>query len=804
MFRGFLIYFYRGFIRNWQCAIINIFGLSAGLSCTIIITLYSLDEFMYDRFHADAEQIYRFNTRYGPQNEAVPLGPYILNEHLLANIPEIRGTVRIRPEYGDDFWFRYGDRNYVDQGFLLADSNFFSFFSFPLIQGDPGQVLSEPNSIVITESAAKRIFGDRDPFGETILVQGMYPATVTGIMEDFPRHSHFQASIIANNEIARNYASFLFGHWGNFSWHYYLKLADHVDHERVAGKITDMVYEIVPEIAEIAHFGLQPLLDIRLHSERIVWDIDSHGHSTLLHGLIAAAIIILLLASVNYINLYTVQATTRKKEIAIRKVMGAGPGGIFLRSITESFIYIVISFIIALGMVEILLPVVNELSGKMLDPAMLFSFPTWTVAMATILLFTFLSGFYPAIVANRFQPISIFRGGGDIPAVNRLPAGSFKLKFRHILIVFQFCCATALIILTLSVNRQIRYMMDVDYGYRDSGLFVVNNPVGEDRESRFYNLKNILEQHTEIDIVTAGYNVPTERLSSFTHIRMPGDDHEVLTGIVYVDIDYFSALGSEIVAGRFFDPEYRLDTVNSIVINRTAARALGTSPGEIIGKDLISQNSDENLHVIGVIEDIHFFSLHELITPMLFIAGNQPQTYEKILISANKVNLSEAIDKARDVWQEEYGHYPFNFSIIEEKRTGQYSRENQTQKVTGLFMTLAIVISLMGLYSLASFIINARVKEIAVRKVMGAGRLTISRMVFAEFTMLVSLSVVVAWPLAWFVLSRWLENFAYRQDLNYFYFLAAALISLAAAWISILFQANKAASVNPAKILKYQ
>ena len=804
MLRSYVISLIRSFIRNRQSTIINIFGLSVGLCSALLIALYAIDEFRYDRFHRDAANIYRFNTQYGPQNEAVPVGPYFLKEHMTDKIPEIISSVRIRPENEDDFWFRYGDRNYTRQNFLLADSNFFSFFSFPLVRGDPEYVLSEPNSIVISESAAQIIFGDSDPFGETILVQGIYPATVTGIMKDFPRHSHFQASIVANNELARDYASFLFDHWGNFSWHYYLLLEDNADPENVKAGINMIIAETVPDLAEIVHFNLQPLPDIRLHSQRIAWDIDTHGNSMLLNGLIAVAVVILLLASVNYINMYTIQATARKKEVGVRKVMGAGRISIFFQSITESFIYVVISFIIALGMAEVMIPFVNELTGNGIDPGMIFSFPEWILLLIVLSVIAVLSGLYPAIIVGRSRPVDIFRSTGTVGDANSFTGRVFKLDTRKVLIVFQFCCATSLIILSLSINSQIRYMMEVDQGYRESGLFVIHNPKGDNQQSRFFRLKNSLEQYPEINLVTSGHTVPSERLHSFTYIRLPEDDYELQIGIINVHKDYFAALGSETIAGRVFEYEDSSAPSSNVVINSTAVRALGKSPEDIIGSELVTQSAAENLHVIGVVRDIHFYSLHELITPMLFIAGNRPQTYENILISADCDMLSTAIEISRDVWQQEFEDYPFNFSVLQDRLANLYGKETRTARLTSVFMFLAILISLMGLYALASFVIYARVKEIAVRKVLGAGQGTILKMIVSEFTILLLVSTLLAWPIMWLAVNRWLENFAYREEINYFFFLAASLISLAAAGITISYHAYRAASSNPAHALKYE
>ncbi len=807
MFKNYLRYITRSFLRNRQSTIINIAGLSVGLCSAIIIALYAIEQYRYDRFHENGEHIYRFNTRYGPLNEAVPVGPYLLDQHLSDEIPEILSSIRIRPERGDDFWFRYEDNHFVDESFFLSDSNFFTFFSFPLLQGDPGVVLNEPNSLVISETAAEKIFGSNDPLGETIYVQGMYPVTVTGVMEDFPSHSHFSASFIANSSVARNYSPFLFENWGTFGFYYYFHLADNVIESEVARKINDALSQAAPDLAGIVTFDLQHLHDIRLHSRRIAWDIDTQGNITLLKGLVAVAMIIIFLASVNYINLYTVQATSRKKEIGVRKVMGAGQAHIFLYTIMESAVYIIISFVLALGMAEILLPYVGRLTGNTLSPAILFVYPNWLWLSGILLTLSFLSGFYPAYIAGRFRPSDILRSRrGSVSTARSFPESTFRIRFglRQILTIFQFACAIALIILSLSVNRQIRFMLEVDHGYRDDGLFVIFNPKGEAQESRFFSLKNSLESYPEIEVVTTGMNVPSERLNNFTHIRFPGDENELQTGHIVVHEDYFSAIGSTLVAGRMFETGYAGDYTANVVVNRTASRALGMTPEEIIGVHLTAPIFPESVEVIGVIEDIHFFSLHDLVSPMIFTCNAEWNSYEKILVSSGVGSLRQALETTRRVWEQEHGDYPLNFAVLEERRQQQYSKEVHTQTLTGIFTGLAIIISLMGLYALASFVLTSRAREIALRKVLGANPLVILKMIVTEFSFLVIAGALFAWPVVWLAYNRWLENFAYQQDINYFIFIAAPLIAMTAAWITISYHTLRAATDNPARALKHE
>ena len=804
MIRSYFLSAVRSFLRHKLSAVINIFGLSLGLCCALLIALYAIDEYSYDNFHEDAEKIYRFKSQFGIQNEAVPLGPYQLNDYMLENIPEIQSTVRLRPESGEDFWIKYEDNSFIEEDFILADSSFFSFFSFPLLKGHPDGVLREHNSLVVSESAAKKYFGDKDPVGEILYLLGKHPAMVTGVMKDFPANSHFDASIIANFEISRNYApSFIFDNWGSLSCYYYLKLEDNADPDEVVNKIMLLLEDLIPEMVEFLTISVQPLSDIRLHSTNIAWDISSQGSITLLNSLITIAIVIILLASVNYINLYTAQSTKRKKEVGIRKVMGAQKRDIFWQSMTESFILVFISFFVALGLTEILLPYANDLSGKSLALITIFTLPYLFWLIVFLIVISLLSGFYPAMVLGKFMPADIFRSGSLTAALDSFWGKIINLRLRQILIVFQFCCAITLIILSFSINSQINYMFDADYGYESNGLILVNNPEDENQENRFYRIKNKLEQYTEVRLVASGENIPSNRHGNFTYIRMTEDDYEVQVGNMNVSHDYLAALESRVVSGRLFDREYRTDNTN-IVINRTAARNLGYTPDEIINKEVMSHSSSQPLRIIGVVEDIHFFSLHEMVPPLMFNLFNQPSPFSNILIRTEPGDEERVIDIAGDLWQSEHTDYPFNYSYIEERHKNLYSREAQTRQLLNIFMLVAILISLLGLFALASFIMVSRIKEIAVRKIMGANHIQILRMLIKEFSMLVLISMILAWPVAWFTINRWLENFAYRQEVQYTYFIIAPVIALLAAWITISYHAYKTATINAAEALKYE
>lgn len=805
MLRSYLLSAIRNFNRQRLSTVINIVGLSVGLCVALIIFLYAWDERQYDRFHENAEHIYRINTRFGFQEGQVPLGPHVMNDLLLEHVPEIRASMRMRPENPEEFSIRIGDEDFLQDGFLMTDPHFFRFFSFELLEGHPDHVLSDPRSAVITLEAAKKYFGDADPVGQTILAHGQHAFTITGVMEDFPPHSHFNAAFVVNMELLKDWNTMAFDNWGSLGNYYYFLLDTQADPMAVQEKINEIAYAHGPEWFREVSFTLQPMLDIRLHSAGIGWDIASHGNIVLLRGLLAVAAIILLLACVNYINLSTAQSSLRRKEVGIRKVMGAGKRDIFWQTMAESFVVVLLSFGLAMLFTEILLPLVNDLSGKQMGLGMIFSSQVFPVIIVSLAVIAFLSGTYPALFMGRFRPVEILKGNLLSSPARGLKSKLISLRMRQILIIFQFCCATALVILSLSVNRQINFMVGMDMGYDQQDLFFFYNPQDDRMESRFQSLKNRLEQHPDILMVSAGYNIPTESLHNFGNIRLEGQESEIHIGNVDVHPDYFAAIGARLLAGRYFHHGSQSDASwGAVILNRTAARSLGHQPEEVIGKQLASAPEGTTQRIVGVIEDIHFTSAHEPLRAMVFTTGTTPMAHRGILVRTLPGAVPTAIVHAREAWAEEGVAFPFSHGVIRDNARAHYQSEEQTIAMVTIFMVLAILISLMGLFALASFVMASRTREIAVRKVLGASGERILRMVGKEFSLLVLISTILAWPLAWLVLNRWLESFAYRQDVSLLLFVLGPLLTLVAAWVTIFYHAWKTSRINAASALKYE
>ncbi|MFO7998573.1 MAG: ABC transporter permease [Bacteroidales bacterium] len=805
MFQSYVISAIRNFFRQKSGTLINIFGLSVGLCVALIIFLYAHDERQYDRFHENAENIYRITTRFGFQEGQIPLGPWVMNDLLLEQVPGIRSSMRLRPENPEEFSIRIGNEDFLQEGFILTDPHFFRFFSFPLLDGHPDHVLEGPRSAVITREAAEKYFGDENPVGQTILARGLHPFTITGVMADFPEHSHFSGSIVANMELLRDWNRDSFENWGSLGNYYYFLLDENADPITVAKKLNQVVQEHAPEWFSEVTFALQPMLDIRLHSSGIGWDIGSHGNIILLRGLLAVAAIILLLACVNYINLNTAQSSLRRKEVGMRKVLGAGKTDIFWQNLTESFVLVLLSFGLALALAEMLLPSLNDLSGKQMGLGVVFSWQVFPLMLLSLALIAFLAGSYPALVMARFRPADILKGSLLTSPHRGLKTRWVNLRMRQLLIVFQFCCATALVIIGLSVNRQINYMMTMDLGYEQEDLFFVFNPEDEQMESRFLNLKNKLEQYPEVYMVSAGHNVPSEGLHNFSYIRLQEQESEIQVGNLDVHPDYFATTGTRLIAGRYFHKDSQADAGwGAVVINRSAARALGHTPEEIIGKQLASDDPDIVPRIVGVVEDIQFTSGHEQAPAMLFSTGYGDGAYRTILVRTRPGALAAGLEYARGAWADEAVAFPFSHGVVKDNFQSKFQSEEQTIAMVTIFMVLAILISLMGLFALASFVMTSRTREIAVRKVLGASEQKILWMIGKEFSLLVVISSLLAWPVAWLVLGRWLETFAYRQDISLLLFVVGPLVAILAAWCTISYHALRTARVNAAEALKYE
>ena len=805
MFRSYLISALRNFSRQKLSTIINIVELSAGLCVALIIFLYAWDERQYDRFHENAGHIYRINTTFGFQEGQIPLGPWVMNDLLLEHVPGIRASVRLRPENPEEFSIRIGDEDFLQDGFLLTDPHFFRFFSFELLEGHPDHVLEDPRSAVITREAAKKYFGDQDPVGQTILARGQHPFTITGVMAGFPGHSHFKADFVANMELLRDWNTMSFDNWGNLGNYYYFLLDPQADPAEVQEKINEVVQAHGPEWFREVHFTLQPLLDIRLHSSGIGWDIASHGNIVLLRGLLAVAAIILLLACVNYVNLNTAQSSLRRKEVGIRKVMGADKKDIFWQTMAESFVLVLLSFGLALFFMEMLLPLVNDLSGKQLGLGMVFYPQLLPVILFSLVVIAFLSGTYPALFMGRFRPAEILKGSLLSSPSGRQKNKWINLRFRQLLIVFQFSCATALVILSLSVNRQINYMIGMDMGYEQEDLFFFFNPQDDRMESRFQSMKTRLEQYPEVLLVSAGYNIPTERLHNFSYIRLEGQESDIQVSNVDVHPDYFEVTGARLLAGRYFHHGSQTDANwGALILNRTAARNLGFQPDEIIGKQLASAPEGTIQRIVGVIEDIHYTSAHEPLPGMVFTTGTTPGAFRGILVKTAPGNVPAAMQHAQEAWGDEAVAFPFSHGVIRDNARAHYQSEERTIAMVTVFMVMAILISLMGLFALASFVMASRTREIAVRKVMGATGQKILTMVGREFSLLVIISTLLAWPVAWLTLNRWLESFVYRQEVCLALFVVGPLLTLLAAWVTIFYHAWKTSRINAAAALKYE
>ena len=606
-------------------------------------------------------------------------------------------------------------------------------------------------------------------------------------------------------ELLRDWNANAFENWGTLGNYYYFLLDGQADPVKVQEKINEVTHAHAPEWFREVHFTLQPLLDIRLHSAGIGWDIASHGNIILLRGLVAVAAIILLLACVNYINLSTAQSTLRRKEVGLRKVMGAGKRDIFWQTMAESMVLVLLSFGLALVVTEILLPLVNSLSGKQLGLAGLLSLQVFPVVLVTLALIAFLSGTYPALFMGRFRPADILKGSLLSSPDRGLKSKWLSLRFRQLLIVFQFCCATALVIMSLSVNRQINFMLRMDMGYEQEDLFFFFNPQDERMEGRFENIKNRLEQYPEVILVSAGFNIPSESLHNFSYIRLEGQESDIQVSNVDVHPDFFEVTGARLLAGRYFHHGSQSDANwGALILNRTAARNLGHQPEEILGKQLASAPEGSIQRIVGVIEDIHFTSAHEPLPGMVFTTGTTPDAFRAILVKTLPGSLPMALERAREAWAAEAVSFPFSHGVVRDNARAHYQSEEQTIAMVHMFMVLAILISLMGLFALASFVMASRTREIAVRKVLGASSGRILWMVGREFSLLVIISTLLAWPVAWLALSRWLETFSYRQDISLVLFAAGPLVSVLAAWVTISYHAWRTSRIHAAAALKYE
>jgi putative ABC transport system permease protein len=806
MLNNLIRYSLRSFKRQRSYIIINILGLSIGIACSLLIALNVINEASYDRFNVKKDRIYRLvlNGKLGGQEfigayTYAPIGPTMLRE-----FPEVEDYLRMTGR--GPTVVEYGDRTYTDDHVLEADSSFFNFFSIPLIKGDPKNVLNAPRRAVLSESTAKRIFGNEDPIDKAIKIgNDTARFIISGVMSDVPGNSHFEASILTSfmtNPRSQNPI------WLSNSFSTYLLLKPNSSYVTVDEKIPAMLEKYVgPEVQRFMgitieeftaqgnkyRFFLQNLKDIHLDpSIQQEFKEPSDPKYLVIFGSIS--ILIILIAAINFMNLATAQATRRAKEIGIKKLGGSTRGMLVTQFLSESFILAFISLILAMIIIWVTLPYFNNLLGTRLELRLFAKWYTVPALLLFTLLVGFLSGSYPALFLSSFNPVEVLKGSVKGSMQNG--------RLRRVLVVFQFAVSILLITGTLVMYRQIFFMLNKDVGFNKEQMLVINR--AQALETRVETFKESVKEIPGVINIASSTAVPG-RNNNLNGYGLEGrKDESFLLQTSWIDHDYINTYGMTLAKGRNFDKSFITDR-DACIINESAAKNFSITDINSTRFMLpLDSGKYKYLQVIGIVKNFNFESLRNPIQPYIFCFKGDDNYWGYITIKVRPQNYQQIITEIEKRWKEFTSNDPMQYYFIDEDFKQMYSQEKQNAQLAVIFSILAIFIAALGLFGLTSFTVEQRTKEIGVRKAMGSSVSGIYFVISREIIILVSISAIIAWPLIYLIANRWLENFYFRISAGAFSFLTGLAIALAVATVTISYRILKAARVNPAQSLKYE
>jgi putative ABC transport system permease protein len=778
----------RYFFRQKTYSIINILGLAVGIAATLLILSYVEFEFSYDDFQKNADHLYRIAVQDTKEGKIVgdspeftpPIGPAIM-----AEFPEVESYVRIS-NFGEAT-YATGDNVLRISDVTYADSSFFDLFSFQLVSGNPKQALAEPYSLVLTDQAALGLFGGNDPIGKMVKADNKDMFKVTGIVKAPPANSHIQfGALVSFATLYKNPNLFLDWNGGN-RYVTYVRLRANALPGDVEAKLPDFMWKHINR--EIAFSGsllkayLQPMPRIHLFFEP-----DSSALRTNLSVFAVVALFILLIACVNFVNLATARVARRSKEIGIRKVLGADKRMLVIQFLSESIMITVLASFVAIVLVEMFFPVFKNLVARNLDPWSVFE-PKALLGLAGIIFAVgVVAGSYPAFYLSSLQAAQTLKGPGSEPGR--------KGTLRGLLIVLQFSISIALIVCTVIVAGQLHFVKNKDLGFDKENILRIPL-IGDDAQLRSRLLKQELLRIPNIVSVSASSDVPYNGFASNGYFPQ-GERTVMMIHVVDVDEDFFKTFSIQTVEGRAFSKDFPSDR-SAYMINQTLARTLGwTNPvGKTISRDATHQ-------IIGVVKDFNYAKLNSPIQPLILTQQPWRDRYDFLSLKIQSPNVAASVEAVSKVWKSIVPSTPFQFAFLDEEFGRLYDAEERFEQTFMAFAALAIFIGLMGLLSLASLSTEQRTKEIGIRKTLGASVLNVTGMLSGYFLRWVLVANILAWPAAYYFMSRWLEDFAYRIDITVWPFVAAAAVSLALGWISVSFQTIRAAMTNPVEALRYE
>ena len=786
----------RNLLRNKGFSFINIAGLAIGMSCCIVVALFILDEVSYDRYHKNAERIHRVVKDFvNDDGTTLPdaTTPPGVAAGIRSEIPEVEHVVRLYPGWGRKFFVRNGEKRFIEENIYRADSTIFDVFSFTFLKGDPKTALEAPNAIVLTESVAKKYFGSENPVGKTLEVDDWDRQLVTAVISDMPDNSHFKFDLLLplrfrNRDGSPININTIWGGWYNY--YTYIKVKPNTNMQVVDQKIRALFKKNQPENEN--YFYSQPLTSIHLNSN-LKWELRPNSDRIYVYIFGLVAVFILIIACINYINLTTARSSLRAKEIGVRKVSGAMKSSLVGQFLAESVVVALLSAVLAVGIAQLFLPGINQITEKQLK---LLEAPN-VLLLGSVVVFSIIigmvAGLYPAFYLSSFEPVKVLKG-----TALRINA---RFSLRKALVVVQFTISIALIIGTLVVAKQIRFIQNAKLGLNKDHVIMINDWGFLTRSERETLKSTILQvpgvkSAAATDGIVGGQNWTTT-------LRWKGSRNSLLVNFLNIDNDYLETLNIELKEGRSFSKEFPSDTADAIILNETAVKQLGI-PEPVLGQQIVWDESEDTIiyaKVVGVVKDFHFTSLKNEIKPFAFVTDNTRYGYLTVKLGG-AADIQKTIQQVQSAWDKQVKSRPFHYFFLDETYAKLYKAEQNFKTIFFYITAIAIFIACLGLFGLSAFTIAQRQKEIGIRKVLGASITGIVGMLSGDFIKLVFIAALVALPIAWWVMHQWLLDFVYRVDIGWWIFVTAIALALVIALVTISFQAIRAAFANPVKALR--
>lgn len=796
MIRNYIKIALRNLRKNPVFSFINIFGLASGLACFILILIFVQHELSYDRFHKNVDQLYRVIQRRPDAKGAdywASTSPALASS-LIKEISEVKVATSLFPTFNP--LLSLDNKHFTEEG-ILADTNFLKIFTFPFLEGNPATALENPNSIVLTVSLAQKIFGNQNPIGQTLLYQNQQPHIVTGVMDDVPETSHLNFSYILPASSDQYYRDCISREpWYNNGLYTYAMLAPGTDIHQVEEKMRAYIDRNLSDwkAEDRMAFLFQPLKDIHLKSQHLkTFPFEKGGSQRYVYLFLAIGFIVLLLACANYTNMAVARSIRRAQEVGIRKVAGAWRLQLIGQFLGESLIMTSLALLLALAMVHLFLPSFSQLVERAMRIDYLSNPMLLPGLLLLVVLVSLISGSYPALLMSRLKPVKILKGK------DAMPVGRFTLQ--RILTIGQYAVSIALLAGSFIIYRQMQFVRHKELGYDREHILTIK--VNDANLSQHYStIRETLLRDPHVIAMSYSLYLPTDVITNQSMSNWEGSDGKLLpTQTTGIDYDFLDVYGIPLVAGRGFSRQFGTDTLGAPIalINESVAKTLGWTPKEAIGKEFNYSDGRGRRRVVGVVKDFHFNSIHQPLGLLVLTLDQGPSGYISAKIRSE--NLQTTIAQFERAIKG-VTPYPFDYQFLDDNFNKLYKRDVRLGQIFTSFTLLAVLIASLGLFGLAAYSTQQRMKEIGIRKVLGASVPGIVGLLSKEYIKLVLVGFIIAVPLAWYFMNRWLEDFTYKINLDWWIFVLAGMLAVMIALLTVIFQSLKAAWMNPTKSLR--